>query len=216
LPAPSTYCLYEWNEPDESRADVDDYRDAHDDELEPAAQGRLRSLRQGRRWLRSWNEPGGAGARPPRAAPNGAVITVPAQLVVNLRVGLHHLLGAAAEGIVDITSRRGREQHPEWYEDSRAHLEQAWTLLDLVGWANPRQPTAACIDLRQHRWAAVAALEAAVAFADEEVADLVLVDAESADRGQPPKREATIQRACPARVHQCRDRPIQPNESKEK
>jgi hypothetical protein len=190
-----TYCLYEWAEPDESRADVDDYRDPGDDELEPGARGRLRSIRQGRRWLRRGEALGAEGGCPLRAAAHGAVITVPAKLVASLRVGLHHLLGTAAEDVADVTTRRGREQHPEWYEDSRAHLEQAWALLDLIGWADARQPTAARIDLRQHSWAAAAALDAAVLFAGEDLAEVDLVDAERAERGQPPKGTATIEGA---------------------
>ena len=161
----ATHCLYEWAEPDDAKADNDDYRDVGDDALEPAEQGRLRSLRQGRRWLRYSDELDEEGARRMRSAPNGAVITVPAELVANLRVGLHHLLGAAADDIADITSRPGREQHPEWYQDSRTQLEQAWALLDLVGWADPREPTAARIDLRQYRWAATSALKASLMFA---------------------------------------------------
>jgi DNA-binding PadR family transcriptional regulator len=107
----ATHCLYEWAEPEDTRADVDDHRDAGDEELEPAEQGRLRSLRQGRRWLRYRDDLGAEGGRA-RAAANGAVITVPAALVPDLRVGLHHLLGVAAEDVADITSRPGREQHP--------------------------------------------------------------------------------------------------------
>ncbi len=191
----ATYCLYEWAEPDDARADIDDYRDPSDERLEPPAQDRLNSLRQGRRHLRQWGNIEGEGTRPPRPAPNGDIITVPAELVANLRIGLHHLLGTAAEDVADITSRPRREQHPEWYEESRVHLEQAWALLDLIGWADPRQQTAARIDLRQHRWAATGALDAAVMFGDEELAEADVVDAERAERGQPSKREATIERA---------------------
>jgi hypothetical protein len=191
----ATYCLYEWAEPDDARADIDDYRDAADEQLDSAARGRLLSLRQGRRHLHQWATIEGEGARRPRPAPNGDIITVPAELVANLRIGLHHLLGTAAEDIADITSRPRREQHPEWYEESRAHLEQAWALLDLIGWADPRQPTAGRIDLRRYRWAAITGLDAAVMFAEEELAEVDLVGAERAERGQPPKREATIERA---------------------
>jgi hypothetical protein len=191
----ATYCLYEWAEPDDSAADVDDYRDAADEQLDSAARGRLRSLRQGRRHLHQWATIEGEGACPTRPAPNGDIITVPAELVANLRIGLHHLLGSAPEDIADITSRRGREQHPEWYEESRAHLEQAWALLDLIGWADPHQPIAGRIDLRQHRWAAITGLDAAVMFAEEELAEVDLVGAERAARGQPPMRESTIERA---------------------
>jgi len=41
-------------------------------------------------------------------------------------------------------------------------------MLDVIGWADPRQPAAGRIDLRRHLWAAPAGLDAAVTFAEEE------------------------------------------------
>jgi hypothetical protein len=43
------YCLSEWPEPDDARADVDDYVDSGDDKLDPQKRARLRYLRTGRR-----------------------------------------------------------------------------------------------------------------------------------------------------------------------
>lgn len=55
LPRPSKkigaaiYCLTEWAEPDDARADVDNHSDPNDDNLDPAEQGHRRYLRTGRR-----------------------------------------------------------------------------------------------------------------------------------------------------------------------
>jgi hypothetical protein len=43
------YCLMEWPEPDDARADIDDYIDPDDSNLDPEERARRRSLRTGRR-----------------------------------------------------------------------------------------------------------------------------------------------------------------------
>lgn len=44
-------------------------------------------------------------------------LTTPAELVRTLRIGLHSELGHAASEIHRITYQRGREEHPEWYQE---------------------------------------------------------------------------------------------------
>jgi hypothetical protein len=56
----ASYCLYEWAEPDDARADVDERVDPGDAELEPAERARRRARRAGRRNVRLWD--GGPGA----------------------------------------------------------------------------------------------------------------------------------------------------------
>jgi hypothetical protein len=50
----ASYCLYEWAEPSDERADVDE--DAGDEALDPRERARRRALRAGRRNIRSWQE----------------------------------------------------------------------------------------------------------------------------------------------------------------
>jgi hypothetical protein len=45
----AVYCLAEWPEPVDVRADVDDHTDPNDDELEPDERAQRRHLRHGRR-----------------------------------------------------------------------------------------------------------------------------------------------------------------------
>ncbi len=45
----AAYCLYEWAEPDDETADIGDYKDPGDEQLDVAARVRLRSLRSARR-----------------------------------------------------------------------------------------------------------------------------------------------------------------------
>jgi hypothetical protein len=50
----ATYCLYEWDEPDDAGADVDDQEDPGDERLNPSQLRRRQSLRRGRRNTRQW------------------------------------------------------------------------------------------------------------------------------------------------------------------
>jgi len=54
--ASASYCLYEWAEPDDARADVDERLDPADEALEPAERARRRTRRAGRRNVRLWDD----------------------------------------------------------------------------------------------------------------------------------------------------------------
>ena len=50
----ASYCLYEWVEPEDKRADIDDRCDPHDEELARVELGPRRMRRAGRRNIRLW------------------------------------------------------------------------------------------------------------------------------------------------------------------
>jgi hypothetical protein len=50
----ATYCLREWSEPDDARADIDDHRDPTDDTFDAAERALRRARRAGRRNIRLW------------------------------------------------------------------------------------------------------------------------------------------------------------------
>jgi len=54
--ASASYCLSEWREPDDDRADVDERLDPHDERLAPQERARRRARRAGRRNLRLWDQ----------------------------------------------------------------------------------------------------------------------------------------------------------------
>jgi hypothetical protein len=54
--ASATYCLMEWVEPDEARADVDDHLEPGERRLDPSERARLRWRRMGRRNVTLWNK----------------------------------------------------------------------------------------------------------------------------------------------------------------
>lgn len=189
----ATYCLYEWEEPDDETADIDDYKDPGDEQLDVAAAlARLYRLRGSRRnvaglWVKEDEEEAAS-------APAAVIITVPAEMVSELRDGLRTVLGNAAEGVSQITERFGREQHPEWYAEQRERFERTWALLDLIGWRELKRPAAIRISLREHHRAVSEALDVRLPVAEDDLEEADVVDAERAEQGKPPMREATTSR----------------------
>jgi hypothetical protein len=57
--ASASYCLYEWAEPDDAHADIDEHAEATDTEVEPHERARRRARRAGRRNVRLWEERSG-------------------------------------------------------------------------------------------------------------------------------------------------------------
>jgi hypothetical protein len=54
--ASASHCLYEWAEPDEERADVDEHVEPADAELDEDERARRRARRAGRRNMRLWDD----------------------------------------------------------------------------------------------------------------------------------------------------------------
>lgn len=186
----ATHCLYEWPEPDDTRADIDDYKDPGDAQLDADARSRLRSLRRYRR------SPGNLHLddedQPEASAEQ--LITVPVEMLRELRNGLHTVLGDAAQGISQITDTGGREHHPEWYAEHRERFERTWALLDLIGWSEPKHPSALRLDLHRHGQAMIEALHVRLLVAEDDLKEADVVDVERAERGEPPKRRQTAER----------------------
>jgi hypothetical protein len=187
----ATHCVYEWLEPDDAHADIDDYKDPADQQLDRDARGRLRSLRRYRRSQGNLH----LDDEDQREASAAQLITVPAEMLRELRNGLHTVLGDAAQGISQITDVGGRESHPEWYAEHRERFERTWALLDLIGWSEPKHPSALRLDFRQHGQAMIEALDVRLLVAEDDVKEADTVDAERAKRGEPPKRQQTVKRA---------------------
>jgi hypothetical protein len=73
-------------------------------------------------------------------------------------------------------------------------LDKVFALLDVVGWCEADKPAEVRIDLCEHRWALLKAIEVMALVAADELDELGKVDAERARRGERPKREATLKR----------------------
>jgi hypothetical protein len=186
----ASYCLCEWAEPDDARADIDDYQDPDDEKLDADTRGRLRSLRRFRRSpcnLRLEEE-----AQHEAAARR--LITVAPEMLCEIRSALHNVLGDAAQDISHITFQDDREDHPERYAEQRERLERTCALLDLIGWRAPKQPAVLRLDLRRHAPALLEALDVRLLLGEDELKEADAVDAERAKRKEPPKRAQTVER----------------------
>jgi hypothetical protein len=122
-------------------------------------------------------------------------LTIPAEMVRTLRIGLHSELGEAASEIDQITYQRGREEYPEWYEEPLMQLDGARALLDVIGWGETQQPVEIEIDLAEHYAALFGALRGQALIHQDLIEEADQVDAERANQGKPPKARATIARA---------------------
>jgi hypothetical protein len=122
------------------------------------------------------------------------IITVPAEIVSQVRIGLPNVLHDAAEEITAAVERPGYERQPEWFQGGRAKLERACALLDLIGWSERTQAAAICVDLSQHGQALNEALEVMLMVGEDELKEADAVDATRARQSEPPKREATTRR----------------------
>jgi hypothetical protein len=187
------HCIFEWPEPDDARRDADDRSDPGDERLSEPELRRRRYLRSGRRSTFLWRDlhDEDLGAKP--ATPNPTTITVPAELVGDLRQCLHSQLGAPAEGILDAIARSDRETHPA-YEPHLGHLGAVCAVLDLIGWTTPRQPVATTLDLTAHHDVVTGALDFALQASVDDVDEAAAADAERAARGEPAKGAATLER----------------------
>ena len=122
-------------------------------------------------------------------------LTIPAELVRTLRIGLHSELGEAASEIDVISYQPGREEYPEWYEEPLAQLDGARDLLDVTGWGETRQRVEVEVDLTEHHVALFGALRGQVLIHRDMIEEADQVDADRAEQGKPPKAQATIARA---------------------
>jgi hypothetical protein len=122
-------------------------------------------------------------------------LTIPAEMVRTLRIGLHSELGEAASEIDAISYQPGREECSEWYEEPLMQLDSARALLDVIGWGETRQRVDVEIDLAKHHSALFGALRGQVLIHRDMIEEADQVDADRAEQGKPPKAEATIVRA---------------------
>lgn len=99
------------------------------------------------------------------------IVTVPADLVADLRRGLRCVAGDAAYAIGEATELPADRQGRALYAERRGQLARAFALLDQIGFADPPEPGAVHIDLRAHREAVGEGLELAALVAEDELAD---------------------------------------------
>lgn len=67
-------------------------------------------------------------------------VTIPAHVIDDVRESLFCLLGDATQEIDVALLQPERELHPEWFQKDHRRLEDAFALLDLIGWSPQGEP----------------------------------------------------------------------------
>lgn len=74
-------------------------------------------------------------------------VTVPADVVVDLRTALYAQIGVIAEVLDSLTLRPDRERHPRRYQQPLQDLDRIRLLLDAIGWHHTGRPVSVELDL---------------------------------------------------------------------
>jgi len=123
-----------------------------------------------------------------------SVLEVRPEILPPLRDALHGVIQQAAEGVVNVADWSRCEQCPVWYVAHLERLERVFALLDAVGWSDADRVHAIHLDLREHRWAVLKAVEVSALSAQ---GDLYGITGQigSAERHESVKRGELVRRA---------------------
>lgn len=88
-----------------------------------------------------------------------SMLYVSPQIVAYLRDALHSVIKQVAERIVSAADWSREEQCPVWYVEHLERVERVFALFEVLGWSETDRSGAIRIDLCEHRWALLKALE---------------------------------------------------------
>ena len=121
-------------------------------------------------------------------------LTIPADVIPDVREGVFCLLGDAAEGIMHALERRDREHHPEWFRADRDQLSAVFALLDLIGWSADREPLDVQLDLAEHGATLKDAIEGFLPLLEDLYLQAAAGDSRPAQEGRRSRKEAIATR----------------------
>ena len=124
----------------------------------------------------------------------GTSVTIPADVIRDIRRGLCCLVGSAAEGIVQLVELPRHEYHPEWFQKPRAQLAGALALLDLLGPDAGCPPRHVDVELGAHGQTLREAVREYLPVREMQVREADLTDSWRVAHGQPPKKQRVIER----------------------
>lgn len=115
-------------------------------------------------------------------------LTIPAKLIPDIRKSLFSLMGDAAEEIERTLTHPDRELYPEWFENERKQLEDAFALLDLIGWPADGESREVEVDLRRFRLSLKEALGGFLPLIEAELEEADANDRYRGSKGEPPRK----------------------------
>ena len=119
-------------------------------------------------------------------------LTIPANVVPDVRESLFCLMGDAIQEIGDALIRREGELHPEWFKGDRRCLEDLFALLDLVGWSAGGERREVEIDAREFGRPLKEAIDGCLPLLADQEGEADANDAWRAEQGRPPRRDEII------------------------
>jgi hypothetical protein len=126
--------------------------------------------------------------------PMSTTLTIPADVIPDVREGLFSLMGDAGEGIMHALEQPEHERHPERFQAGRAQLGQVFALLDLVGWDAGGEPRDVDVELREHGQTLKEAVDGYLPLLEDQDAEADLNDRLRAERGLPPRKQEIVRR----------------------
>jgi hypothetical protein len=122
-----------------------------------------------------------------------STLTIPADVVPDVRDGLLSLIGNATEQFEELLLSGDRDRRPDWYVPVRQMLEGVFALLDHVGWssAGPRREIE--IDVSKHGLRIMEAIEAGLSGLADQLDEADINDQRCATEGLPLKKQQLIE-----------------------
>jgi BMFP domain-containing protein YqiC len=124
--------------------------------------------------------------------PMSTTLTIPADVLADVRVALFCLMGDATQGIDQALVHPDRERHPEWFADHRRQLGRVFATLDLVGWAEGDDSRDVEIDVRDHGQTLKEALNGYLPLLEDQEAEADINDTRRAEEGKRPRKQEII------------------------
>jgi hypothetical protein len=121
-------------------------------------------------------------------------LTIPAEVIPDVREGLFCVLGGAAESTLHTLEQPDREYHPEWFREDREQLKEVLALLDLVGWNAGCETGQMDVDVAAHSHTLKAAVDAYLPILENQEKEADVDDERRAQEGRPPRKREIVRR----------------------
>ncbi len=101
-----------------------------------------------------------------------SMLYIPPQIVDYLRNALHSVIKQVAEKVVSAADWSREEQCPVRYPEHLERVERVFALFEVLGWSERDRSGAIWVDLCEHRWALLKALEVLALDAQDDLDEL--------------------------------------------
>jgi hypothetical protein len=115
-------------------------------------------------------------------------LTIPADVLPDVREGLYGLLGVAADGIGSYLVHPDRDAMVDGFVEARSQLERAFPVFDLVGWTTRDHRQNVDVDLAEHGKTLKDAVQEHLPLLETWEAEADDTDRRRAQDGQPPRK----------------------------